>query len=81
MVLHRVYHDVMDGKELKRRREALGLSVAQLAELLDVTRISLHRWEREGIKERSGMLHLALRQLEDQALRGRLDAERREGRA
>jgi transcriptional regulator with XRE-family HTH domain len=65
----------MDGKELKRRREALNMSVQELAELLGVTRISLHRWERDGIKERSGMLHLALRYLEDQQLRGRLERD------
>jgi transcriptional regulator with XRE-family HTH domain len=58
----------MEGKELKRRREALNLSVPQLAELLDVTRVSLYRWEREGVHERVGMLHLALTALEKEAL-------------
>lgn len=65
----------MEGSELKRRREALGMTVPQLAELLDVTRISLYRWEREGVSERVGMLQLALRQLEDQVLRERMGVE------
>jgi transcriptional regulator with XRE-family HTH domain len=64
----------MKGNELKRRREALNLSVPQLAELLDVTRVSLYRWEREGVHERVGMLHLALTALEDRALRDRMQA-------
>ena len=68
----------MDGKELKRRREALNLSVAELAELLDVTRVSLHRWERDGVHERVGMLHLALTTLEDRALRDHIRGGRDE---
>jgi len=61
----------MDGSEIKRRRMALGMSVMQLAGCLNVTRITLHRWEREGVKERVGMLHLALTALEDRVLLGR----------
>lgn len=66
--------DYMDGAELKRRREALNLSVPQLAEKLGVTRISLYRWEREGVRERVGMLHLALMALEMVQVRGERDA-------
>ncbi len=65
----------MNGDELHRRRLALNMSVVELATLLDVTRVSLHRWERNGVKERSGMLHLALRYLEDQAFRERTKAK------
>lgn len=65
--------EYMDGNELKRRREALGFSVPELAEKLGVTRISLYRWEREGVRERVGMLHLALMALEMLHVKGERD--------
>jgi len=75
----RVYHSDMDGKELQRRRIALGMSVQDLAELLDVTRVSLHRWERDGVSERVGMLHLALLALEMAQLVGALGVDQEGG--
>lgn len=36
----------MDGDELKERRTALGLTQAQLAEILDVKPNTVARWER-----------------------------------
>jgi len=74
-----VYHSDMDGKELQRRRIALGMSVQDLAELLDVTRVSLHRWERDGVSERVGMLHLALLALEMAQLVGALGVDQEGG--
>ena len=56
--------DFMDAKELKQRRKALGFTVPALAEKLGVTRITLYRWEREGVRERVAMLRLALLALE-----------------
>ena len=35
----------MDSKELKKRRETLGLTQAQLAELLGVKENTVYRWE------------------------------------
>jgi len=61
--------DFMDAKELKQRRKALGLTVPALAEKLGVTRITLYRWERQGVRERVAMLRLALLALE---MRGEL---------
>lgn len=65
--------EYMSGAELKRRREGLNLTVPQLAEKLGVTRISLYRWEREGVRERVGMLHLALMALEMLHVKGERD--------
>lgn len=67
--------DFMDASELKQRRKALGLSVPELAEKLGVTRISLYRWEREGVKERVAMLRLALLALEMLQVRGDRDEQ------
>lgn len=36
----------MDGKALKRRREALGYSQSELAALLHVHNLTVSRWER-----------------------------------
>jgi DNA-binding transcriptional regulator YiaG len=58
--VHRVYTDGMEPAELTRRREALGLSRAELADLIGVNSATVWRWE-EGRFNPSG---LALRQLE-----------------
>ena len=39
----------MIGQELKRRRERLGLTQAELAKRLDVERITIIRWERDQV--------------------------------
>lgn len=39
----------MAGDELRRRREALGLTQPQLAEKLGVHRNTVWRWERRGV--------------------------------
>lgn len=43
---------LITGVEIRSRREALGLSQAQLAELLDVAQMTISRWER-GTREPS----------------------------
>lgn len=37
----------MTGKELKKRREGLGITQTKLAELLDVKQNTVYRWEAE----------------------------------
>lgn len=55
------------GAELKRQREALGLSQAQLARHLAVATNTIARWERGELKvEHPGMLSLALDALRQQ---------------
>jgi DNA-binding transcriptional regulator YiaG len=54
----------INGAELKRQREALGLSQAQLGRHLAVAPNTIARWERGELKiEHSGMLLLALKSL------------------
>jgi transcriptional regulator with XRE-family HTH domain len=55
----------MRPKELKRRRESLGLTQDELAERLGVETDTLLAWERgDGRPEADGMLVLAMDQLE-----------------
>ena len=55
----------MTGQELRRRREALGLSQAQLAALVGVHANTVARWERGEVRiPHPGMLDLALEALE-----------------
>jgi DNA-binding transcriptional regulator YiaG len=52
------------GEEIRRIREQIGMSQAQLGEKLDVSQNTIARWEREDIKpEHPGMLILALEHL------------------
>ena len=53
----------MRPEELKRRREALGLTQEQLARELDVTTMSVSRWER-GVYAIPHYIGLALEALE-----------------
>lgn len=39
----------MDGKQLRAIREKLGLTQAELADRLDVNRVTVARWETEAI--------------------------------
>jgi DNA-binding transcriptional regulator YiaG len=59
----------VSGAELKRQREALGLSQAQLGRYLAVAPNTIARWERGELKvEHSGMLFLALSALKQRAI-------------
>ena len=53
----------MKPEELKRRREVLGLTQEQLARELDVTTMSVSRWER-GIHPIPHYIELALEAIE-----------------
>ncbi len=61
----------MEPEELKRRRENLGMTQQQLADLLGVNQMTVSRWERDerGIPP---YLHLALQTIERDS-RGRSD--------
>ena len=55
----------MKRKELKRRRELLGMTQDELAERLGVKTDTLSAWERgDGRPEAEGMLELAMDQLD-----------------
>lgn len=54
----------MDGKELKIRRENLGLSINALAKLLDVQPSSIMRWEAGSKIKSPAMLDYALQSIE-----------------
>jgi len=65
---------MMDGVELRGRRRALGLSQANLAELLTVPENTIARWERGVVGIRHpGLLSLALEALEARTIAARLD--------
>jgi len=53
----------MDGEELKNRRVALGLTQAQLAEILDVKPNTVARWER-GLLSVPRTVELAMKTVE-----------------
>jgi transcriptional regulator with XRE-family HTH domain/uncharacterized protein YuzE len=54
----------LDGAELRKERERIGLSQLELARRLSVSPNTVARWERGELKiEHSGMLELALRSL------------------
>jgi DNA-binding transcriptional regulator YiaG len=53
----------MNGDEVRRRRNALGISQDGLARLLGVTRQTVYSWER-GLRVPPAMLNLALRWIE-----------------
>ncbi len=53
----------MKPEELKRRREALGLTQEQLARELDVTTMSVSRWER-GVYPIPHYIELAIEAIE-----------------
>jgi len=53
----------MKSHDLKRIREALGLTQQQLADALDTTRVSVARYE-AGMRRIPGMVHVALDQLQ-----------------
>lgn len=53
----------MKPEELRRRREALGLTQEQLARELDVTTMSVSRWER-GVYQIPHYIELALEAIE-----------------
>jgi DNA-binding transcriptional regulator YiaG len=68
----------MSGAELKRDREALGLSQAQLGHYLAVSPNTIARWERGELKVlHSGMLSLALSALKQQKMRSPRRTSRR----
>jgi transcriptional regulator with XRE-family HTH domain len=55
----------MDSKELRQRRESLGLTQGELAKLLGVSLNTVSRWELGSMKIRSpGAIALALSHLE-----------------
>lgn len=54
---------MMKPEELKRRREALGLTQEQLARELEVTTMTVSRWER-GVHDIPNYIGLALEALE-----------------
>ena len=55
---------MMTPEQMKRRREALGLTQEQLARELDVTAMSVSRWER-GVYPIPQYIELALEALEN----------------
>jgi uncharacterized protein YuzE/DNA-binding XRE family transcriptional regulator len=58
----------LDGVRLKKEREALGMTQAQLGRELSVNANTIARWERGELKiEHAGMLQLALRALHNGA--------------
>jgi transcriptional regulator with XRE-family HTH domain len=58
-----VYIVAMRPDELKRWRQRIGCSQAQLARVLSVDVMTISRWER-GVREIPSFLHLALGYLE-----------------
>lgn len=54
----------MDGKALQARRARLGMSQAQLAAALGVSRNTVARWERDEMAMPAIMLSLALETIE-----------------
>lgn len=64
----------MDGAELTRRREALGLSRADLADRIGVTTPTVWRWEERGVTPIAAVeriLEQTLARLERRARRSR----------
>ena len=59
----------MDGAELRRRREALGLTQTQLGTRLGVSLRSIQEWESD-LRPIRPMVELAFEALEDRAARG-----------
>ena len=56
---------IMDGTELKRRRERLGMSQEELAKILDVAPQSVSRYERDA-QPIPRVVELALKEIERQ---------------
>lgn len=57
----------MTGKELKQRRQQLGLTQPVLAEILGTKQATISDWENEKIKiQHPKILDLALKQLENE---------------
>lgn len=50
----------MTGKAVKEARRHLGLTQKELAELLDITRPTVSRWETRGCDRRGGLALAAL---------------------
>jgi len=73
----------MQGPELRRRRLALGLSQAELATELEVTKNTVARWERDEVAIRHpGMLRACLEDIEaEHARRIQVDPEYARARA
>lgn len=60
----------LEGAQLRRERDALGLTQAELGRHLGVRPNTIARWERGELKiEHAGMLRLALRALRAKAAR------------
>lgn len=62
----------MNAEELRRRREALGMSQEALARALGVSRQSVYMWER-GRTPLPGLLAAALRWVEHEQAKGEDD--------
>ena len=60
----------MDAEELKKRREALGMTQEQLAEALTVHAMTVSRWER-GERSIPSHLPLALETIEREHKKGK----------
>jgi transcriptional regulator with XRE-family HTH domain len=59
----------MKGTKLRERRVALGLTQQALADKLEVSRNTVARWERDEMAI-PGFLHLALKSIESEAVKG-----------
>ncbi len=61
----------MEGKELKKRREKLGLTQTKLAEMLDVKQNTVYRWE-AGKLPIAKTIELAFENIENKTAKERL---------